>query len=76
MRGFDLMGFPYSLLSNVATARLNLIHVYLPARDLFEYDPLPADFIQFWSSWLAWTDEHQEEIRYAIQFKLDERIGR
>ena len=71
LRDFDLMGFPYSLLSNIATAGLNLIHTYLPARDLAEYDLLPAAFVQFWSSWLTWTDEHQEEIRNAIPFNTD-----
>ena len=71
LRDFDLMGFPYSLLSNIATAGLNLVHTYLPARDLQEYHVLPAKLIEFWSFWLSWTDEHQEEIRNAIPFNID-----
>ena len=71
-RDFDLLGFPYSLLSNIATAGLNLIHTLIPARDLEEYYLLPSSFIQFWSNWLTWTDEHQEEIRNAIPFNLEQ----
>lgn len=72
IRDFDLMGFPYSLLSNIATAGLNLIHTMIPARDIEEFSLLPADFIRFWTDWLKWSDEHIEEIRNAIPFN-DER---
>ncbi|CAF1092355.1 unnamed protein product [Adineta ricciae] len=72
LRDFDYMGFSYSLLSNIATSGLNLIHTLLPARDVEEFYLLPADFIQFWSSWLKWTDEHIEEIRNAIPFNTEQ----
>ncbi|CAF1503649.1 unnamed protein product [Rotaria sp. Silwood1] len=52
LRDFDLMGFSYSLLSNIATAGLNLIHTYIPARDLQEFYLLPENFLEFWSYWL------------------------
>ena len=35
------MGFSYSLLSNIATAGLNLIHTFIPARDLEEFYLFP-----------------------------------
>jgi hypothetical protein len=72
LRDFDLMGFSYSLLSNIATAGLNLIHTFIPARDLEEFNLLPIDFIQFWSYWLKWTDEHLEEIRNGIPFNVEQ----
>jgi hypothetical protein len=68
IRDFDFMGFPYSLLSNIATAGLNLIHTMIPARDSEEFYLLPADFIQFWTHWLKWSDDHIEEIRNGIPF--------
>ncbi|CAF3331305.1 unnamed protein product [Rotaria sp. Silwood2] len=71
LRDFDLMGFSYSLLSNIATAGLNLIHTFIPARDLQEFYLLPEDFLQFWSYWLKWTDEHIEEIRNSIPFNIE-----
>lgn len=72
LRDFDYMGFSYSLLSNIATAGLNLIHTFLPARDVDEFNLLPADFVQFWSYWLEWTNEHVEEIRNAIPFNNEQ----
>ncbi|CAF0789783.1 unnamed protein product [Adineta steineri] len=72
LRDFDFMGFSYSLLSNIATAGLNLIHTLLPARDLQEFYFLPIEFIQFWSYWLNWTDEHIEEIRNGIPFNIEQ----
>ncbi|CAF4696480.1 unnamed protein product, partial [Rotaria sp. Silwood2] len=66
------MGFSYSLLSNIATAGLNLIHTYIPARDLQEFYLLPEYFIEFWSYWLKWTDEHIEEIRNSIPFNFEQ----
>ncbi|CAF4398952.1 unnamed protein product, partial [Adineta steineri] len=71
-RDFDFMGFSYSLLSNIATAGLNLVHTLLPARDLQEFYFLPIEFIQFWSYWLNWTDEHIEEIRNGIPFNIEQ----
>ncbi|UJR20452.1 hypothetical protein I4U23_023581 [Adineta vaga] len=72
LRDFDYLGFSYSLLSNIATAGLNLIHTLLPARDQQEFDLLPNDFIQFWQFWLKWTDEHMEEIRNGIPFNIEQ----
>ncbi|CAF0978803.1 unnamed protein product [Adineta steineri] len=72
LRDFDFMGFSYSLLSNIATAGLNLVHTLLPARDLQEFYFLPIEFIQFWSYWLNWTDEHIEEIRNGIPFNIEQ----
>ena len=72
IRDFDLMGFPYSLLSNIATAGLNLAHTMLPARDMEEFALLPGTFIQFWTYWLKWSDDHIEEIRNGIPFNDEE----
>ncbi|CAF1619644.1 unnamed protein product [Rotaria sp. Silwood1] len=72
LRDFDLIGFSYSLLSNIATAGLNLIHTYIPARDLQEFYLLPEKFLEFWSYWLKWTDEHIEEIYNSIPFNIEQ----
>ncbi|UJR13157.1 hypothetical protein I4U23_000181, partial [Adineta vaga] len=72
LRDFDLLGFSYSLLANIATAGLNLVHTMLPARDLQEFQLLPEEFIQFLTYWLKWTDEHIEEIRNGIPFNAKE----
>jgi hypothetical protein len=68
IRDFDFMGFSYTLLSNIATAGLNLIHTMIPARDTEEFYLLPEDFIQFWARWLKWSDDHIEAIRNGIPF--------
>ena len=65
-RDFDVMGFPYSLLSNVATAGLNLVHTMLPARDVSEYALLPASLLSFWREWLDWPTQHLSELQRAI----------
>ena len=66
IRDFDLMGFPYSLLSTVASAGLNLVHTMLPARDLREYALLPASALSFWKQWLDWPTQHRAELEQAI----------
>jgi hypothetical protein len=45
IRDFDLMGFSYLLLSNIATAGLNLIHTMILARDQAEFKLLPSEFL-------------------------------
>ncbi|CAF1457659.1 unnamed protein product [Rotaria sordida] len=72
VRDFDLMGLSYTLLSNIATAGLNPIHSYLPARDLEEFNLVPKELLQFWSNWLQWTDGHVEEIRNGIPFNNEQ----
>jgi hypothetical protein len=66
IRDFDLIGFPYSLLSNIASAGLNLVHCMLPARDQSELNLLPKSTLAFWSYWLQWADEHVEHLYNAI----------
>lgn len=68
IRDFDLMGFPYSLLANIASSGANLIHTMIGARDPQEYYLLPERMLRFWSYWLQWTDQHLEEIRNSIPF--------
>ena len=66
VRDFDLIGFPYSLLSSVASAGLNLVHAMIPARDLSEFALLPASTVQFWMRWLDWPTQHRSELDAAI----------
>ncbi len=58
-RDFDLLGFKYSVISNVGTAGMNNILTFIPARDIEEFDLVPAvGAIDFIRSWIDFTDEY------------------
>mmetsp|Transcript_99656 Transcript_99656/g.181800 ORF Transcript_99656/g.181800 Transcript_99656/m.181800 type:complete len:1071 (+) Transcript_99656:82-3294(+) len=54
VRDFDYMGYKYSVLSSVATAGLNNILNFIPARDRGE----TAVDVSFIRQWLDWADDH------------------
>ena len=76
IRDFDVLGFPYSLLSTIASAGLNQVHTMLPARDLSEFSLLPATLLEFWQAWLQWPTEHRAELEYAVPILADPGVGR
>lgn len=55
-RDFDLLGYRYSMVAQVATAGLNNVMCMLPARDEAEFNLFPADDVAFIQSWLNFTD--------------------
>lgn len=55
-RDFDYMGYKYSVLSSVATAGLNHILNFIPARDK---DEILVN-VSFVRQWLEWADDHME----------------
>uniref|UniRef100_A0A7S4DUL7 Uncharacterized protein n=1 Tax=Lotharella globosa TaxID=91324 RepID=A0A7S4DUL7_9EUKA len=57
-RDFDLLGYKYSVISNIGTAGLNNVLCMIPARDFKEYSLFPKEDLHFISKWLRWTDEH------------------
>ena len=69
VRDFDVMGFPYSLLSSVASAGLSLVNTLLPARDVSEFALFPASMVQFWKEWLDWPTLHMVELNAAIPIR-------
>jgi hypothetical protein len=65
LRDFDLLGFPYSLLSSISTAGMNNVHCNIGGRDEAESALLPAAFKQMWRQWLLWTDAHMQHLHNA-----------
>ena len=57
-RDYDLLGYRYALMSNLATAGLNIVACMLPARDEAEFTLFPPADVEFIASWLNWTDAH------------------
>lgn len=67
---WDYLGWKYSVISSLATAPVNHVINYLPARDLAEYEHFsPADK-QWLRDWLDWTDTH-----FALLQRLRPIIG-
>lgn len=64
-RNFDLLGYEYNVLSNVATAGLNSVMAALPARDVEEVAALPQRVLDFISTWMAFTDEKGTYLKNA-----------
>jgi hypothetical protein len=58
-RDADLLGYKYSLMSNLATAPANLVFAMIPARDEDEFRLFPAEDLQFITSWIEWADANQ-----------------
>ena len=75
IRDFDVIGFPYSLLSSIASAGLNQVHTMLPARDVNEFSLLPANVIAFWQKWLEWPSEHRAELENAVPILSQPAVG-
>jgi hypothetical protein len=74
-RDFDLMGYKYSVLSNVATAGLNHVLTMIPARDLQEYQLFPNEDLDFIHGWIAWSDSHMDALRNAAPISSLPRPG-
>eukprot|EP01123_Difflugia_compressa_P010137 TRINITY_DN362_c0_g1_i3.p1 TRINITY_DN362_c0_g1~~TRINITY_DN362_c0_g1_i3.p1 ORF type:complete len:931 (+),score=150.14 TRINITY_DN362_c0_g1_i3:353-2794(+) len=65
-RDFDYLGYQYSLISNIATAGINIVFTFLPARDQEEFDKLPAKDVEFIQQWLNFTDENIAYLKNTI----------
>merc|ERR1719329_1379686 len=64
-RDFDLLGYRYSVLSNIATAGLNAVLTFIPARDDEESILVPSEDVAFVQRWLRWADAHTHLLRRA-----------
>eukprot|EP00054_Salpingoeca_dolichothecata_P030821 m.254091 g.254091 ORF g.254091 m.254091 type:complete len:1086 (-) comp26725_c1_seq16:94-3351(-) len=58
LRDFDLLGYKYSLLSNIGTAGLNLVFTMIPARDESEFALFPEQDLHFVQKWLQFADDN------------------
>lgn len=65
-RDFDLLGYKYSLMSQVATAGLNNVLCMLPARDPAEFKLFPADDVAFIQRWLNFSDENIDKLANTV----------
>ena len=65
-RDFDLLGYKYSLLSEVATAGLNHVLCLLPARDMEEFVHFPKADVDFIRKWLNFSDDNMAALRRTV----------
>ncbi|KPK48339.1 MAG: hypothetical protein AMK72_07205 [Planctomycetes bacterium SM23_25] len=63
-RDFDYLGWKYSVISSIATAPVNHVVNYLPARDEAEYEHFSEADRRWLRDWLDWTDVHTETLRH------------
>lgn len=60
---WDQMGWKYSVLSSIATAPLNHVLNFIPARDTAEFKAFSKADQKWWKEWMEWTDKNQEILR-------------
>ena len=65
LRDWDHLGWKYSVLSSIATAPMNHVLNYLPARDEAEYAHFAPEDKKWLRDWLDWTDTHRETLRHV-----------
>ena len=65
-RDFDLVGYKYSLVSQVATAGLNHNFAFVPARDPEESALLPKEDIAFVNQWLNFSDDNYAYLQRTV----------
>ena len=65
-RDFDLLGFRYSIISQVATAGLNNVMCMLPARDEKEFELFPSEDVAFIVDWLKFTDANIPALQNTV----------
>ncbi len=63
LRDWDYLGWKYSVISSIATAPMNHVLNYLPARDESEFQHFSAADKTWLRGWLDWTDLHRDTLR-------------
>jgi hypothetical protein len=66
VRDADLLGYRYSVISNLATAPLNNVLCMIPARDLEEFERFPAEDLAFIQQWLQFGDAHSHTVLHRL----------
>lgn len=64
---WDYLGWKYSVISSLATAPLNHVANFLPARDTAEFAAFSKQDQQWLKGWLDWTDKNMDILR-NVQF--------
>ena len=75
-RDFDLLGWKYSVISSIATAPVNHVVNYLPARDEAEYEHFAEADRRWLRDWLDWTDVHMDVLRNLRPIIGQPMVGR
>jgi len=74
-RDYDLLGYKYALMSQLATAGLNNVLCMIPARDESEYELFPKEDISFIRGWLNWTDSHINALKNTVPLPGHDEVG-
>lgn len=74
-RDYDLLGYRYALMSQLATAGLNIVACMLPARDEQEFRLFPQADVDFIKRWISWTDTHISALRNTVPLPQMDEVG-
>ena len=75
-RDMDYLGWKYSVISSIATAPINHVVNYLPARDETEYKGFPESDRRWLRDWLDWTDKNMPVLRKLRPIIGQPMVGR
>ncbi|MDP6633778.1 MAG: hypothetical protein QGG42_02690 [Phycisphaerae bacterium] len=76
VRDMDYLGWKYSVISSIATAPINHVVNYLPARDETEYKSFSDSDKQWLRDWLDWTDTNLPTLRKLRPIIGQPMVGR
>lgn len=74
-RDYDLLGYKYALMSQLATAGLNNVICMTPARDEAEFSLFPTSDVKFIHDWLAWTDAHISHLKRTVPLPGNDEVA-
>ncbi len=76
VRDMDYLGWKYSVISSIATAPINHVVNYLPARDETEYKTFAQADKRWLKGWLDWTDTNLATLRKLRPIIGQPMVGR
>ncbi len=76
IRDWDYLGWKYSVISSLATAPMNHVLNYLPARDESEFTHFSDADKKWLRDWLDWTDANRETLRQVRPILGQPQVGR
>ena len=74
-RDYDLLGYKYALMSQLATAGLNNVICMIPARDEQEFNLFPKEDVAFIHDWLGWTDARIDYLKNTVPLPGLDEVG-
>ena len=74
-RDWDYLGWKFSALSSIATAPMNHVLNFIPARDESEFTHFSEADKKWLRDWLDWTDTHVETLRQTRPILGEPRLG-